>query len=102
MYDDKILWKHLDGELPAAESEAIAAAAGRDEALRARLHGLRTIRAGVLEGAPTPNSGFADRVIARIAKPQTPLFDLDEARRFLRKMVIAAAVLAALGMSYLD
>jgi anti-sigma factor RsiW len=102
MIDDRTLWRHLDGELPAAEAERIESAAARDPGLRRRLAELRGISAAARAGVPGPPPGFAERVVARaLASPPAPLLDLEEARRFLRRVVVAAAVLAALGLAYL-
>lgn len=101
MHDDTILWKLLDGELPPSEAAAIEADGARDSALRRRLDDLRTIKESILAGAPRPPAGFAARVAARAAaRPPTPVIDLEEARRFLRRALVAAAVLAALGITY--
>lgn len=101
MYDDTILWKLLDGELPDAEAAAIESAASDDPLLRARVDELRTVKAAVLSGAPRPPADFADKVAAAVARPRAPVLDLDEAHRFLRRALVAAAVLAAVGLSYL-
>jgi len=102
MYDDTILWKLVDGELPPAEAEAITAAAEKDPALRRRLAQMRAMRRGVLDGAPTPPPGFADRVVAAaLRRGPAPVLDLADARRFVRRMAIAAAIVGALGLAYL-
>jgi len=102
MYDDRTLWRRLDGELPAAEAEALDTAAARDPALGRRIEELRGIAAAARGGVPKPPPDFAARVVARaVAGPVAPVLALDEARRFLRKVVVAAAVLAALGLFYL-
>lgn len=102
MYPDKTLWKLLDGDLPPAEASAISAAAEKDPALKRRIEDLRLLKAGVLAGAPEPPAGFAERVVALAAtlKP-APIVDLLEVRRFLRRALVAAAVLAALGLVYM-
>jgi hypothetical protein len=102
MYDDRTLWRHLDGELPAAEAEALDAAAARDPGLGRRLADLRDVAAATRGGVPKPPPDFAARVVARaVAGPVAPVLPLDEARRLLRRIVAAAAVLAALGLLYL-
>jgi hypothetical protein len=102
MYDDRTLWKHLDGALPAAESATIETAAAADPVLLRRLEELRGLSAAMRAGVPRPPAGFADRVVARaLAAPAAAALDLEEARRFLRRVLVAAAVLAALGLAYL-
>jgi anti-sigma factor RsiW len=99
MYDDATLWKLLDGELPAAEAEAIETAAADDPGLRRRLDELRSVKEAVLAGAPSPSPGFAAGVLARAAGlAPAPVLDLEDARRVLRRALIAAAVLAAVGL----
>jgi anti-sigma factor RsiW len=99
MHDDDRLWRFLDGELPAADAEALRRAETDDPALRARLDGMRAIKAAVLHGVPAPSPGFADR-LARIAQLSLqPAFDVDGARRFLRRVAIAAAILAAVSLA---
>jgi anti-sigma factor RsiW len=94
------LWKLLDGELPAAEAEAIEAAAAADPGLRRRLEELRALKEGILAGAPRPSPGFAARVAARAAGlAPAPVLDLEDARRLLRRALVAAVVLAAIGLA---
>lgn len=100
-YDDRTLWKHLDGELSAAEAAAIEAAVARDPALGDRLARLREIGAAVRAGVPKPSPDFAAATVARALAAPAPILELEEARRFLRRMLVAAAVLAALGLAYL-
>ncbi len=102
MYDSRTIWKRLDGELPAAEAQALDAAAARDPALGRRMAELREVAAAMRGGVPKPPPDFAARVVARaLAGPEAPVLALDDARRFLRRVVVAAAVLAALGLAYL-
>ncbi|MHC4548341.1 MAG: hypothetical protein ACYTEZ_06140 [Planctomycetota bacterium] len=102
MHDDATLWKLLDGELPAAEAEAIEAAAATDATLRQRLEQLKTMKRAVLEGAPKPPPNFAARTTARATRLEpAPVIDLGDARRFLRRALVAAAVLAAVGLTIL-
>jgi len=102
MYDDRTIWRHLDGELPEAEARALDAAAARDPALGRRMAELSEVAAAVRGGVPKPPPDFAARVVARaLLGPVAPVLQLDEARRFLRRVVIAAAVLAAFGLAYL-
>jgi anti-sigma factor RsiW len=102
MYDDRTIWRRLDGELPAAEAAAMDAAAARDPALGRRMEELREVSAAARRGVPKPPPDFAERLVARaLAGPAAPVFPLDEAQRFLRRVVVAAAVLAAIGFAYL-
>ncbi len=102
MHSEQELWKYLDGEMSAAEAESIEAAAQRDEALRQRIDELKAIKEEVLAGAPEPPPGFAERVAAMAAaRSEVPVIDLAEARRFLRRMLVAAAILGAVGLAYL-
>jgi len=102
MHDEATLWKLLDRELPPAEAAAIEQEAKDDPALRARIEELRAIKAGTLDGAPQPPPGFADRIAERSRDLQpAPVLDLEDARRFLRRALVAAAVLAAVGLTYL-
>lgn len=102
MVDDRTLWRRLDGELPEAEAQALDAAAARDPGLARRMAELSEISVAARRGVPRPPPDFAARVVARaMAGPVAPVLDLDDARRFLRRVVVAAAVLAALGLAYL-
>ncbi len=104
MHSEQELWRYLDGEMSAAEAEAIEAAVQGDEALRGRIDELRAIKAEVLAGAPEPAPDFAARVAAMAAtavQSLTPVVDLDEVRRYLRRVLVAAAILGAVGMTYL-
>jgi anti-sigma factor RsiW len=102
MYDDRTIWRHLDGALPEAEARAFEDALAKDPALGRRIAELREVSAAVREGVPKPPPDFAARVVARaMAGPIAPVLQLDEARRFLRRVVVAAAVLAAAGVAYL-
>jgi anti-sigma factor RsiW len=100
MYDDATLWKLLDGELHAGQAEAIEAAAAADPGLRRRLEEFRAQKEAVLAGAPRPSPGFAAKVVARAAGlAPAPVLDLEDARRLLRRALIAALVLAAVGLA---
>jgi len=102
MYDDRTIWRHLDGELPEAEARALEDAATRDPALGRRMAELREVAAAVRGGVPKPPPDFAARVVARaLAGPVAPVLPLEEARRFLRRVVVAAAIMAAVGLAYL-
>jgi anti-sigma factor RsiW len=102
MRSDRELWKYLDGELTPEEASAIAAELERDPALKGRLNELEALSADVAAGAPEPPAGFAGKVaaMATLATP-VPALDLDEARRFARRALVAAAVLGAVGLAYL-
>jgi anti-sigma factor RsiW len=102
MYDDRTIWRHLDGELPEAEARAFEDALSKDPALARRISELKEVSAAVRGGVPKPPPDFAAKVVARaIAGPVAPVLPLDEARRFLRRVVAAAAFLAAVGLAYL-
>lgn len=102
MIDDRTLWRRLDGEMPEAEAQALDAEAARDPGLARRIAELRDVSAAARRGVPRPPPDFAARVVARALKgPDAPALDLDDARRFLRRVVMAAALLAALGLAYL-
>jgi len=102
-YTDSQLWRYLDGVLPAADAESIEHAANRDATLAARLDELRLIGEAVRDGAPTAPPGFANRVAAtaqlRGASPRSA--EILDLRRFVRRALIAAALLAALGLGYI-
>ncbi|MHC4490846.1 MAG: hypothetical protein ACYTDU_04395 [Planctomycetota bacterium] len=90
----------MDGELSAAQAEAIEAAAAADPGLRRRLEELRARKEAVLAGAPRPPPGFAAEVVARAAGlAPAPVLDLEDARRLLRRALVAAVVLAAVGLA---
>ncbi|HEX5137597.1 MAG TPA: hypothetical protein VFY93_11525 [Planctomycetota bacterium] len=100
MYDDRTIWRHLDGEMPEAEAKAFAEARVKDTALARRITELSEVSAAVRGGVPKPPPDFAARVVARAMKgPVAPVLPLDEARRFLRRVVVAAAILAAVGVA---
>ncbi len=103
------IWLYVDGELPPADADAIEAQAARDPVLQERIDEARLIRAAVLEGAPHPSHGFAAKVAARaqLRAPQPkqqilqPTQQVLEMRRFLRRVLVAAAILAAVGIAYM-
>jgi anti-sigma factor RsiW len=98
---DEQLWKLLDGELPDAEAQALKKAAAKDPALRARIEEFSTMKEAVLAGAPEPPPGFPDRVAELAAeRSRASVIDLEDARRFLRRALIAAALLAAVGLAF--
>ena len=99
---DAQLWRFLDGELSEAEATRIERDAAAEPALAARLDELRAIGSGVLAGAPRPPSGFAAKVAASAqVRGAAPPAELLEMRRFARRVLVAAAVLAAVGLAYL-
>ncbi len=102
-YTDSQLWRYLDGVLPAADAESIEHAANQDATLAARLDELRLIGEAVRDGAPAAPPGFANRVAAtaqlRGASPRSA--EILDLRRFVRRALIAAALLAALGLGYI-
>ena len=95
MFSDTQLWKYVDGEA----NGDVERAAREDASLQARIDQMRAIKAEIVGGAPAPSAGFADRVVALAGQP--PVFDLAEARRILKRALVAAAVLAAIGLAYL-
>lgn len=102
MYDDRTLWRRLDGEMPEAEARQLDDAAAKDIGLARRIAELKEISTAARGGVPRPPPDFAARVAARALRgPVAPVLELDEARRFLRRVVVAAAILAALGLTYL-
>ncbi|MHC4931043.1 MAG: anti-sigma factor, partial [Planctomycetota bacterium] len=102
MYSDEQLWKFLDGEASDAEARAIAESAAADPALERRLEQLRAVKREVLAGAPEPPPDFPERVAAQATRrTRDSILDLEEARRFLKGALVAAAVLAAVGIAFL-
>jgi anti-sigma factor RsiW len=102
-WNDSRLWRYLDGELPPAEAEALERAAAADATLGSRLDELRLLGEAVRDGVPTAPAGFPARVAAmaqlRGAGPrEAEILDL---RRFARRVLVAAALLAAVGLGYL-
>lgn len=99
---DAQLWRFLDGELPEAEASRIESAAAGDAVLASRIEELREVGRGVLGGLPRAPSGFAAKVVAsaqlRGARPPAELLEM---RRFARRVLVAAAILAAVGLAYL-
>lgn len=101
MYTDQTLWKYVDGELRPEEADPLAKAAAADASLAARIEEFRAIKRAVLLGAPQPTPGFAARVAALAGRAPAgiPSLSLAEARRILRPALVAAAVLAAVGLT---
>ena len=95
MFSDTQLWNYVDGQA----SDDIERAAREDGSLRARIDQMRAIKSEIVGGAPAPSPGVADRVVALAGT--TPVFDINEARRILKRALVAAAVLAAIGLAYL-
>ena len=100
-FSDQRLWAYLDGEASADEGAAIETAAAENAALAAQLAEMRILKDEVLVGAPMPPADFADRVVAVAKKYAAPILDLREAHRMLRRALVAAAILAAVGMGLL-
>jgi anti-sigma factor RsiW len=98
MPDDTTLWRFVDGELPPAEAEAVERAAAEDPALQARIDDMRALKRAVLAGAPAPSPGFPENVARLAETARHSALDLEEARRFLKRLALAAAVLAAVGL----
>ncbi|MHC4223228.1 MAG: hypothetical protein ACYSUN_04490 [Planctomycetota bacterium] len=102
MYNDEQLWKFLDGEASDAEARAIAESAAADPALERRIEQLRAVKREVLAGAPEPPPGFPGRVAALATQgTQASILDMEDARRFLKGALVAAAILAAVGLAFL-
>jgi hypothetical protein len=102
MFADEQVWRYVEGEIPPTEAAALEEAAAADASLRLRIEEVRLIREEILSGAPRPPEGFAARVAARaVWRRRSPSLDMDEARRFLRRALVAASILAALGLAYL-
>ncbi|MGQ0614566.1 MAG: hypothetical protein ACT4PV_12595 [Planctomycetaceae bacterium] len=101
MHTDEELSRFLEGGLPPERAAALAAAIDRDAALRSRIEELRLLKEQLFAGAPAPPPDFPER-IARLAEAARPAaLDLDAARRFLRRLAWAAAILAAIGLTAL-
>jgi len=99
---EDLVWCYLDGELSPADAQSVEAAAAQDPALQARIDEARLIGAAVLEGAPRPAAGFAGKVTARAQlRGVQPGAQVLEMRRFLKRALVAAAVLAAVGIAYM-
>ena len=95
-------WRYIDGELSPADEEAMETAAAADTALRQRIEDARQVGAAVLEGAPRPSPGFAAKAVARVRMPGVqPPAQVLEMRRFVRRVLVAAALLAAVGVAYM-
>ena len=102
MHSEQELWKYLDGELEAAQAAAIEQSAREDEALGRRLDEMRILKSEVVAGAPQPPADFPARVAILAARGfPAPVLDIEDARRFLRKTLVAAALLGAVGLAYL-
>jgi anti-sigma factor RsiW len=102
MLSEEMLWKYVEGELAPVQAGEIEELERTDEVVRRRLADIRTIRQEWLADAPQPPDGFPDRVALLATRlPKAPVIHLDEVRRFLRKALVAAAILAAVGLAYL-
>jgi len=99
---DTRLWRYVDDETSPEERTAIERAAAVDGQLAKRIAEMRTLREAVLDGAPQPPAGFAAKVAAnsqlRGARPPVELLEM---RRFVRRVLAAAAILAAVGLAYM-
>jgi anti-sigma factor RsiW len=102
-YTDAQLWCYLDGEMAATDAEALERAVALNAADSERLDELRLISDTILDGAPTPPAGFGARVAAASQlQGSTPRsVELLDLQRFVRRALIAAALLAAVGLGYL-
>ena len=104
-YSDADLWRYLDGELDAPAAEALERAAAADAELADRLDSLRLMSASILDDAPTAPEGFANRIAAQAQlqsmSAPAPSEDWVDLQRFVRRALIAAAIMAALGLGYL-
>ncbi len=102
MHDDNTLWRYLDGELDPTQARNLRAAIEADPELSRRIEDMKLMSDEVLAGAPEPDEAFADRVLAASrAAPAAEVLDLEQARRVLKKVAIAAAILAAVSLTYL-
>ena len=99
---DAQLWRFVDGELAPAEAAAIERAASARGAVADRIVEMRAINTAVLEDAPRPPVGFAARVAAtaRLRGGPAPA-EMLEMRLFVRRVLIAATVVAAVGIAYM-
>ncbi len=102
MRTDRLLWQLLDGDLPDAEAARLRAEAATDPVLASRIAALAELKRGILAGTPPVPPGFSRRIeaLARLGGP-APSVDLAEMRRFLRRALVAAAILGAVGLAYL-
>ena len=103
---DAQLWRFVDGELARADAAAIerAAAADGDIAARiaARIADMRAMSAGVFAGAPKPPAGFPAKVAAAARLRGTPPpAELLEMQQFVRRVLIAATIVGAVGLAYM-
>ena len=102
MHSEEKLWQFVEGELPSVQAAEIEEQAAGDDVLRERIETIRMIKKELIAGAPRPPEGFPARMATLAARlPTTPVVHLEEARRFLRRALVAAAILAALGLAYL-
>ncbi len=99
MYSDEQIWRYVDGLMEAGDAQRLKQQAQADEELQARIEQCRLIRSEVLAGAPEPPPDFAAELARRAAA--APVLDLAEARRVLKRALVAAALLAAVGLALL-
>lgn len=99
---DETLWRYVEGELLPDRARDIETREREYPALRKRIDDIRLIKEELLAGAPEPPAGFVQRVTrSAAALPGTPVIRIDEARRFLYRALVAATILAAVGLALL-
>ncbi len=101
MHTDEELSRFLEGGLSPQRASALAAAIDRDPGLDSRIAELRILKEQLFAGAPPPPPDFPERVARLAAAARPAALDLDAARRFLRRLAWAAAILAAIGVTAL-
>ena len=103
LYSDSQLWRYLDGAMAPDDAEQLEREAQAAPVLAERLDDLRLIGQAIRDGVPAAPTGFATRVAAtaqlRGASPRSA--EVVDLRRFVRRALIAAAVLAAFGLGYI-
>ncbi|MEZ6035866.1 MAG: hypothetical protein R3F29_00195 [Planctomycetota bacterium] len=108
--DDRLLQRYLDRELSADEAAAFAARLLTDAALRDRVQQAEALRAPLLAAAAAPvpraSASFTQKVMAEVRRQpnreQLMRLDLSEtALRVCRRILLAAAVLCAIGAAAL-
>jgi len=99
---DAQLWRYVDGELSPDAKITMERAAAADASLAERIAAMRAMSEAVLDGTPRPPAGFAAKVAAnsqlRGARPPAELMEM---RLFARRVLAAAAILAAVGLAYM-
>lgn len=108
--EDRLLQRYLDRELPAAEATAFAARLLADAALRDRVQQAEALRAplAAVAAAPAPraSAAFTQKVMAEVRRQpnREQLMRLDlsaTALRVCQRILLAAAVLCAIGVAAL-